>query len=89
MKKGKKLVRGSVWERFWFDFWFLFLCFDLIVLQSCFWTGLGSAYLDMLVVLGRKWVHRYWSADGSGQVVDVASGQQRTFAQSGQRSRKQ
>lgn len=36
MEKGKKLVQGSVWERV---FWFLFLGFDLVVLQSCLGTS--------------------------------------------------
>lgn len=53
MKKGKKLAQGCVGE----GVLGFFLCFGLIVLQSCLGTSgqdWGSAYLDMLVVLGRK-----------------------------------
>ncbi|NXP59978.1 SCUB2 protein, partial [Chloropsis cyanopogon] len=62
VKKGKKLVQGSV-------FWFLFLCFDLIVLQSCFWTGLGVCLPRHAGGSGEKVApqQRYWSADGFNQ----------------------
>ncbi|NXT12705.1 SCUB2 protein, partial [Prunella fulvescens] len=49
--------------------WFLFLCFGLIVLQSCFWMGLG-------VCLPRQTQCRWWMwpLDSKGILLSLARG---------------